>query len=146
MSPPAHSIDQVILVGLIVGVIAGVLAWRSRGRLSKVMLGLVAVCVLTPSAILYVGRNPWLVDARYRTFMMLYWNIRIGMTEEEIQARIRSLYPLKGEQKSPLFYPGGGGNMEIQMAPEATDTFGHESIILKMQGGQVLGIKYQARD
>ena len=146
MSATTHSMDQVILVGLVVGVIAAILTWRSGGGLRRLILGLVAVGALTPSIILYVGRNPWLVDARYRTFMMLWWNIRIGMTQEEVQNQIKSLYPPNGQQKPPLFYPVAAGKMEIQLAPEVNDTPGHESIILKIQGDQVLGIKYQARE
>ena len=78
--------------------------------------------------------------------MMLYWNIRVGMTQEEVQAQIKSFYPPKGENKPPISFLIGGEKMEIQMAADSTDTLGHESIILKMQNGQVLGANYQARE
>jgi len=146
MSPSVHSIDQVVLIGLVVSVIAAVLTWRSRSGLSKMIFGLVTICVLTPSVILFVGRNPWLVESRYRTFKLLYWNLRIGMNHEEVQANVKKLYPPNGEQKQPLIYQTGAGKMEIQMAPEASDESGHETIILKMQDDQVRGINYQARE
>lgn len=141
MPSPNDTNTQVMLIGLIASGIAAVFAWRSRSGFGRLVMALVALCLLAPSAIIFVGQNPWLIDARSRTFQTTYWYIRIGMGRDEILAEIRSLYPPNGERKPPIILEDSATSMQIQMNPEESSQPSREIITLKMQDGRVMGKK-----
>ncbi|MEO5914216.1 MAG: hypothetical protein ABIS50_08290 [Luteolibacter sp.] len=142
MSTSTDSVTQVILVGLVAGVLFAIFAWRSTGITGRVFFGLVAACLLVPSGILIVGKNPWLIDARFRTFQIFYWNIRVGMSREEVLAEMRNWYPPDQSNKPPTIADDSATKLEFFMTPESTAEPDHEGIVLKMQDGRVMGKEY----
>ncbi len=141
MTSTTDTITQVILVGLVAGVLMAICAWRSARTASRVFLGVVAFCLLVPSAILFAGRNPWLIDARFRTFQLFYWNIRIGMSRDEVMGEMRNWYPQDQPHQPPGVAENSATQLKFFMTPAESD---HESIILKMQDGRVIGKDYSA--
>jgi dihydropteroate synthase len=141
MTTATDTITQVILVGLVAGVFMAICAWKSERLASRVFLGVVAFSLLVPSAILFVGRNPWLIDARFRTFQLFYWNIRIGMSREEVMGEMTNWYPPDQPQKPPGVAENSATQLKLFITPAEAD---HESIILRMQDGRVIGKDYSA--
>jgi len=144
MTSTANSIDQGIIVGLLAGVITTLFAFRSRGLASRVFLILLSVSLLVPSAILCVGRNPWLVDARFRSFQFLYWNIRIGMNREEVIEEMRKAYPAGQIPEPPRIVTDSATGMKILMNPGTSGEPGQEAIILKLEEGLIMKKDYSA--
>ncbi len=140
MNTHSDTNTQVMLIGFIASGIAAFFAWRCRGGFSKLFMILLTLGLLTPTAIIFVGKNPWLIDARHRTFQTTYWFIRIGMSRDEVLAEIRSLYPPNGERKPPIIVEDSSTSMQIQMHPErAEEANSHNLITLKMQDARVMG-------
>ena len=143
MNSSSETITQVIIVGLLAGLLLATLAWRSRRMITKVFLGLVAACFLVPSAILFIGRNPWLIDARYRTFQLFYWNIRMDMSRQEVIAEMQNWYPADQPRMAPKIKEDSVNKLEFEMNPESETKMDHEGIVLQMQGGHVIGKSYE---
>lgn len=139
MNVTEDSHAQVILIGLVAGGLVGVISWRSRRTFVRLILGMLAVCLLVPSAVLFVGKNPWLVDARFRTFKMAYWYIRIGMSRDEVLREIRDLYPADGRQEAPVIVEDTASTLRIQMNTGDPPEHIRDFITLTMQDGRVMG-------
>ena len=144
MNSSSDTTTQVILVGMLAGLLLATFAWRSRRMVTKVFWGLVAACFLIPSAILFIGRNPWLVDARYRTFQLFYWNIRMDMSRQEVIAEMQNWYPPDEPRMAPKIEEDSADKLEFKMNPESNTLKDHEGIVLKMQEGRVIGKSYEA--
>lgn len=144
MNSTSETITQVILASLVAGILLATVAWRSRSGVAKVFLGLAAACFLVPGAILFLGRNPWLIDARYRTFQLFYWNIRIGMSRGEVLTEMRNWYPTDQQRMAPEILADSAGRLEFRMNPESETAEDHEGILLKMQDGRVVEKSYEA--
>ncbi|MES2661369.1 MAG: hypothetical protein V4689_22300 [Verrucomicrobiota bacterium] len=142
MTTPTDTISQVILIGLAAGILMAIFAWRSARFASRIFLAGVAICLLVPSSILFVGRNPWVIDARFRTFQLFYWNIRIGMSRDEVLAEMREWYPPDQLRKLPTLAEDSATQLKIRMTPETPAEPTPEGIILKMQDGRVIGKDY----
>ena len=143
MNSTSESITQVILVGLLAGLLLATFAWRSQRMVTKAFLGVVAACFLVPSAILFIGRNPWIIDARYRTFQLFYWNIRMDMSRQEVIAEMQNWYPADQPRMAPKIKEDSADKLEFEMNPESETKMDHEGIVLQMQGGHVIGKSYE---
>jgi hypothetical protein len=143
MNTTSENITQVIVVGLLAGLVFGILAWRSSRFFARCLLGMVAAALLIPSSILFLGRNPWIIDARYRTFQLFYWNIRMDMSRQEVIAEMRNWYPTDQPRMLPKLIQDSADKMEFQMNPESETAQDHEGIILKMLEGRVVDKSYE---
>lgn len=142
MSVTHHNLGQLVVVGLVVSLIAGWLAWRSRGVISRLVLLAIALALLVPSTILGVGMNPWLVDARFRNYRQFYWSIRKGMTREDVVRSLDGRYPLGGPRLRPVMLEDNATRLAFVMNPENTAEPDRETITLTMDGGKVTDKEY----
>ncbi|RYD45402.1 MAG: hypothetical protein EOP85_08985 [Verrucomicrobiaceae bacterium] len=142
MAVTHHNLDQLVIAGLVIGLLAGWLAWNSQQVLSRLLLLAFSLTLLIPSAILGVGMNPWLVDARFRSYRLFYWSIQRGMSREEVMANLDKRYPSGGERTRPTILTDSGTRLEFAMSPENTKEPDSETISLKMEAGKVMGKEY----
>lgn len=142
MQSTGYSSGPVILVGVIAGILFAIFAIRSQRFVPRFALTLVALCLLLPSGLLFVARNPAIVDVRYRTFRLLYWNFGIGMSREEVFASLAKRYPPGHEAKAPRVVVDNGSTLEFVMTPDYTGLPANERIILKTDAGVVTGKDY----
>jgi S-formylglutathione hydrolase FrmB len=144
MSPPVHSSTQLILVGLVASAIAARFAWRSRSGIARLFLIIMALCFFVPTGILLAGKNPWLVDARYRTYLKFYWSIRQNMTRAEVIAVMHDFYPPSDGRLAPIMIEDSSASLSFYMNPEDQSEPDTEGISLKMEDGRVTATKYIA--
>ncbi|RYD20979.1 MAG: hypothetical protein EOP88_13055 [Verrucomicrobiaceae bacterium] len=141
--PVTHNnVDQLVLVGLAVAIFAGWVAWRSQSIISRLLLLALSITLLIPSTILGVGMNPWLVDARYRSYRLFYWGIQRGMDRTEVLADLESSYPIGGPRLRPKILEDTATRLSFIMHPEAQPDPDRETITLKMEAGKVMGKEY----
>jgi hypothetical protein len=133
---------EIAVAGLIAGLFVAVFAWRSRNLLVRLIWAVVALCILVPSGILTVGMNPWLVDARYRTYRLFYWSIQKGMTRDEVLALMNRTYPAGEDRLRPIIVDDSGSKLGFFMNPENAPEPDREGISVKMDDGRVVGKDY----
>jgi hypothetical protein len=142
MSVTHHNIDQLVVAGLAISLLAGWVAWRSQNVLSRLLLLGLSISLLIPSAILGVGMNPWLVDARYRSYKIFYWSVQRGMDRSEVLASLDKSYPTGGPRLKPKLLEDTATRLSFTMHPEAKPEPDRETITLKMEAGKVVGKEY----
>lgn len=137
-----HNMDQLVVAGLLISLFAGWVAWRSQSVLSRLLLLALSISLLIPSAILGVGMNPWLVDARYRSYQLFYWSIQRGMDRTEVMASLDTRYPVDGLRLKPRITEDSATRLSFVMNPEKSPDPDRETITLKMEAGKVVGKEY----
>ena len=88
--------------------------------------------------------NPWLVDARYRTYLKFYWSIRQNMTHAEVMAVMTDFYPPNDVRSAPILIEDNSVSLSFYMHPEDKSEPNTEGIFLKMEDGRVLDTRYVA--
>jgi hypothetical protein len=86
--------------------------------------------------------NPWLLDARHRTYREFYWSIRREMTREEVMTVMNRFYPPGDERKSPITVENSGSQLSFRMDPEGKTEPKNETILIRMDDGRVTGVDY----
>lgn len=142
MSSSFDSTTPVILVGLVASAITARFAWRSRSGIARLFLIPLALCFLMPTGVLVAGKIPWLVDARYRTYVQFYWSIRRNMTHAEVLALMHDFYPQDDLRSLPIMVENSSSALSFYMNPETKSEPNQEKISLKMEDGRVIGTKY----
>ncbi len=137
-----HSLVQIVIAGLVASAIAGRLAWRSRTLTTRFLLTSLTMCFLVPSGILVAGMNPWLIDARLRTYRLFYWDIRNGMNRQEILAVMDRHYPAGESRTRPIFRQESITKLTFQLAAEGSAEPAKEEISLQMEEGRVIRKDY----
>lgn len=141
--PATHiNMNHLVIAGLVISIIVGWLAWRSSGVISRLLMLALAIALLVPSTILGIGMNPWLVDARYRSYRQFYWSIQRGMSRQEVMDGMERRYPLTGPRKRPNLLEDSATSLSFAMHPETAGEPNRETIALKMQAGEVTGKNY----
>ncbi|MES2476959.1 MAG: hypothetical protein V4640_14340 [Verrucomicrobiota bacterium] len=142
MQTTAHSIDQVIIVGIIAGLAFAIFACRSQRFVMRLLLVLLALGLLLPSGILLAGRNPALIDARYRNYRFFYWSLGTGMSRDEVLTSLKKWYPPGKEVLKPHVVTDNVSRLEFVMDPGPSGQPRNERIVLKMEAGLVVGKEY----
>lgn len=142
MSPPDHSSTQIIVVGLIASAIAGRFAWRSRSAVGRLVLITITLFFFVPTGILVTGMNPWLLDARYRTYREFYWSLRKNMTRAEVLAVMNDFYPPGDVRSCPTVVQDTAAKLGFYMNPEKKSQPTKEAIFLEMDEGRVTNTRY----
>ena len=142
MSPPVHSTTQLIIVGLIASAIAARFAWRSRSGVARFFLTILTLCFFVPTGILVAGMNPWLLDARYRTYLKFYWSLRQNMTHAEVIAVMNDFYPPDDVRSLPIIVQDSSSVLSFYMNPETKSEPNKEEIFIKMEEGRVTATRY----
>lgn len=142
MSETHHNPDLLIVAGLVIAFLAGWVSWRSQSVLTRLLLLGLSIGLFIPSAILGLGMNPWLVDARYRSYRLFYWDIQRGMDRAEVLASLDRRYPLDGPRLKPRVQEDSATRLSFIMNPEKLPDPDRETIIVTMEDGKVLGKEY----
>ncbi len=142
MAPPDHSSTSMIIVGVVASAIAARFAWRSRSVIGQLFLIVITLCCLVPTGVLVAGMNPWLVDARYRTYLQFYWSIRRNMTHADVIAVMNDFYPQNDVRLPPIIIEDKSSSLSFLMNPEGKSEPNQEEISLKMEDGRVIGTRY----
>lgn len=133
---------KIVIAGFIATLILGRLAWRSQSLSARLILTFLMLCFLVPTGVLTVGMNPWILDARYRTYREFFWSIRREMTREEVMAVMNSFYPPGEARKRPTTVSDSAYQLSFRMDPEGKTEPRNETILLRMDNGQVTGADY----
>ena len=87
---------------------------------------------------------PELIDSRYRAFRSLYHGIREGMNRSEVDALVRSHYPLNGQRTTPAISQRNH-ELHFHMNPEHLPEPNSELFTLVFQpDGRVASKSYSA--
>lgn len=142
MSPPSHSSTQIIIVGLVASLITARFAWQSRSAISRLFLITITLCFLVPTGIVINGMNPWLLDARYRTYREFYWSLRKNMSRTEVMAVMNEFYPPGEARSAPTMVEDTASRLGFYMHPEKKSEPTQEAIFLEMEEGRVTRTQY----
>ncbi len=132
----------IVIAGLVASAIAGIFVWRSRSFAGRLFSVLMTLCFLVPSGILLVGMNPWLVDARFRTYKLFYWNLRSGMSRQEVLDTMNRHYPAGAPRQRPFIRQDSASQLDFHMNPEQGAETDHDEISLEMEEGIVIRKSY----
>ncbi len=110
--------------------------------IGRLFLISITLCFLVPTAILITGMNPWLLDARYRTYLEFYWSLRKNMTRAEVMAVMSDFYPPGDVRLPPILTEDTATTISFYMNPEKQSEPNQERIFLKMEDGRITGTRY----
>jgi hypothetical protein len=133
---------KIVIAGFIATLVVGRLAWRSQSLSARLVFTFLMLCFLVPTGVLTAGMNPWMLDARYRTYREFYWSIRREMTREEVMTLMSKLYPPGDERKSPITIENSAYRLSFHMDPEGKAEPRNETILIRMDDGRVTGVDY----
>lgn len=136
------SMDHFILAGGIGGLLFAILAIRGQRLLMRFFFAAVSLCLLLPAGLLFVARTPAIMDARYRTFQLFYWNLGIGMNRDQVFSALAEWYPPGQEPAAPRIVIDNGNSLEFVMTPDASRLPANERIVLKTEAGLITGKDY----
>lgn len=105
-------------------------------------MAMLALVFMTPTMFLYVLFHPELVDERFHVYKMLYRDIEIGMTREQVFALVDKYYAEDGPRKRPTILEDTPDNLDFFMNPENSTEPNCEGIFLTMSDGRVADKEY----
>lgn len=129
-------------IGGVLAILALVGSFFVRRWFLKVPLLLLVPVLLAPAGLLAAIYNPWLVDARFRTFRQFYHDIRPGMTREDVLVAMERRYPEGGPRKRPTIMVDEPEHLGFFMNPETEREPNCEGIFLGLKGGRVTTVGY----
>jgi hypothetical protein len=144
MNLPFHPVFLVAAACFVGAMVVLVLLLRLKGRGARITLSLLFLLLMVPPLYVFAALNPWLVDARFRTYRAFYHDIQIGMTRAEVMAVMDRHYPTNGPRQRPIFLGDAddGSGFGFFMNPEASQEPNCESIFLRLHDGKVSGKTY----
>lgn len=139
-SPASLSPGQLVVVGILTAIVAFWLSRKTYG-LTRFALFSIALVFAVPSTLLAVGQNPWLVDARFRTFKMFYWGLHPGMTRADVVTSVNQSYPLGDSIRTQIQATESPEGITFSMTPKVSGEK-RESFLVRIESGMVIGKKY----
>jgi hypothetical protein len=128
--------------GILLALIAIVVACMVRsGGVRALMIVLALVCLL-PAAYVFLAFHPQLVDGRFRTYKRFYSDIQVGMTREEVLAALARRYPTDGPRKRPKIMGDTPTSLGFFMNPETSREPNCEGILLTLESNRVTKVVY----
>jgi hypothetical protein len=137
-----HPFVLAAAIGAVAAMAALVVALTVRSKALATMAGVAALVLLLPAAYVFVSFNPWLVDARFRTYRAFYRDIREGMTRDEVLAALERRYPGTGARQPPKIMEDSPERLGFFMNPETSREPNCEGIFLQFEHGRVIGKSY----
>lgn len=129
-------------LGIILAIVLGLLAFKSRGFKRGTFAIFAALCVLAPGYLLAAVFAPHWIDARHRSYQAFYDSIRPGMTRFEVLARLDEYYPADGVRKRPRIMKDTDEELGFFMNPEHSYEPNAEGIFLDFAEGKVTRKRY----
>lgn len=142
MSDTTFPILLIPALGLVVGLLLVVLAFRASGWISRLLLGFVAIVLCLPAIYVYLGFHPELVDERIRVYKAFYGDVRVGMTREEVLSLLGRDYPTTGPRQRPKIVEEAPDHISFCMSPETKRDPNCEGISVAFQEGHVVRKRY----
>lgn len=142
MNIGVHPFILVAAGGVVLALIAAIVACQvSNSGVRALMIGLAVACLL-PGAYAYLAFHPELVDARFRTYKRFYRDIQVGMTREQVLAALEKHYPPDGPRKRPTLVTDSPSSLGFFMNPETSREPNCEGIFLTFEDGRVTRMGY----
>lgn len=140
-------VHPVILIGVasaVVALVAVVIACRTSHGLIRLLAFVVTLVALIPAAYLVAALNPWLVDARFRTYRAFYRDIEVGMSRADVQKLLAEHYPTNGVRGFPTTVYDDATQLGFFMNPEHSREPNCEGIFLSLSNNIVVSKSYSA--
>jgi hypothetical protein len=139
-----HPIFLIAGATLTAAIICGVFASRASGWIKQAILLTVALVLLAPTGFVAIMLKPELVDARFRTYKLLYRDIQVGMTRSEVKQLVRQHYPPGGKRMEPKVVEDSTNALGYFMNPEDSREPNCEGIFLEIKDHKVVRKQYSA--
>jgi hypothetical protein len=136
-----------ILIGvgsMVVALIAVVIACRTSNGMVRLLAFAVTLIALVPAIFLIAALNPWLTDARFRTYRAFYQDIEVGMSKSEVQKLLAEHYPTNGARGYPQTVYDDATQLGFFMNPEHSREPNCEGIFLSVSNNIVMSKRYSA--
>jgi hypothetical protein len=144
MSFGVHPLILIAAIASVLAVAALVAVWRVRSVWQRVLFCLLFFLMACPGLFLVCAFNPWLVDARFRTYRHFYQDIEVGMTREAVLAQLEKHYPASGPRGTPKILEDTATRLGFFMNPEGNREPNCEGIFLSLADGRVTQKSYSA--
>lgn len=143
----SYAVNPLIIVAIVSAIFAfaaGIYIFRSRSTKVRIALATLALVLLVPIALVTVAFNPWLIDARFRTYRSFYKDLQVGMTHDQVMEIAQRHYPQGGKRGFPKVMKEDETNLGFFMNPEGIREPNCEGIFLRLKDGKVTEISYSA--
>lgn len=144
MSLDIHPFVLLAAAGVILALIAIVVACKARSGFLATMALVLAVVFIAPAAYMFLAMHPGIIDKRFRTYKAFYRDIQVGMTREEVFAAVQRRYPQSGPRQPPKVMHDEADSLGFFMNPEGSREPNCEGIFLKLEAGRVVSKRYSA--
>lgn len=142
MDLPFHPVFLVAAACVVGAVVVLIFLLRLKGGGARIALSLLFLLLMVPPLYVFAALNPWLVDARFRTYRVFYRGIEIGMTRTEVLAALDRHYPTNGPRLRPQVMRDSTDDLGFFMNPETSREPNCEGIFLRLRDGKVSGKTY----
>ena len=139
-----YSFISYILISAVVGFLLALRAFRGRSGLSKIILLMVAMVLLTPAAYTLLASYGNIFDPRYSVYKEFYNDIDVGMTKEDVFRLREAHYPGSGSRTPPIVLKDTATELKFFMHPESHSEPNCEGIFLRVRENKVTEKRYSA--
>ena len=137
-----HPIVLAACLGGVVAAVAVISACMTKSGTTRTVLLVLAFVFLIPAGYVFLAFNPWLADARFRTYRAFYRDIEIGMTRQQVLTVMEQRYPTNGSRKPPKVMQDWDNSLGFFMNPESSREPNCEGIFLTLTNGRVVKKDY----
>ena len=130
--------------GVVLALIAVVMACTVRSDSARNLMIVIALLCVLPVAYVFLAFHPELVDGRFRTYKRFYHDIQVGMTREQVLTAMEQRYPADGPRKRPKIMDDTQTSLGFFMNPETSREPNCEGIFLTLESNRVTKIVYSA--
>lgn len=141
------NVHPVILIGVssaVVALIAVITACRTSNGMVRLLSFTVSLVAMIPAIFLIVALNPWMTDARFRTYRAFYRDIEVGMSKADVQKLLTEHYPTNGARGYPQTVYDDDTQLGYFMNPEHSREPNCEGIFLSLSNSIVVSKSYSA--
>jgi hypothetical protein len=142
MSLGVHPFILIAAVGVVLAIIAVVIACLVRSSGVKIAMIVLALVFLLPAGYVFLAFHPELVDGRFRTYKAFYHDIQIGMTRDQVFVVLDQHYPKSGPRQHPKTLDDSPQALNFFMNPETSREPNCEGIFLTLTNGHVIDKQY----
>ncbi len=140
-------VHPIILIGVtsaVVALIAVITACRTSKGMVRMLAFVTTLIALVPAISLIVALNPWMADARFRTYRAFYQDVEVGMSKADVQKLLAEYYPTNGARGYPQTVYDDATQLGYFMNPEHSREPNCEGIFLSLSNSIVVSKSYSA--
>lgn len=143
LAPPVLAI---FIVGIVIGIVLAIAAFRAQKPIPRVVLGITsATAILMVSWLMVMILAPNWINARHRAYKTFYDDLQVGMSREQVIRSMEEHYPAAGPRQRPKIATDTSTELGFLMTPENPGDPNAEGISVVLSDGRVTR-KYYSRD